>query len=100
VIIYCPKLKFLQARYLLDETRLKAFYAGLDLAEIKDHVCSMERICKGDKDAGPIGKLDIASRFRWLTAIRSTVVQTSRVHPGFCEDASVMLEKLFDQLVV
>jgi hypothetical protein len=100
VIIYCPKLKFLQARYLLDEIRLKAFYAGLDLAEIKEHVCSMERICKGDKDAGPIGKLDIASRFRWLTAIRSTVVQTSRVHPGFCEDASVMLEKLFDQLVV
>ena len=43
--------------------------------------------------------LDIASRFRWLTATRSTVVQTSKVHPGFCIDALETLEKLFEQLV-
>jgi hypothetical protein len=100
VILYCAKLKFLQARYLLDETRLKAFSAELDTAELKEHICSMERICQGDKDAGPIGKLDMASRFRWLTATRSTVVQTSKVHPGFCDDASETLEKLFGQLVI
>ena len=27
VILYCAKQKFLQAKYLLDETRLQAFYA-------------------------------------------------------------------------
>src|ERR1700743_1737133 len=99
VIVYCPKLKFLEARYQLDETRLQGFYAGLDIAEVKEHICSMERICKADKDSGPIGKLEMASRFRCLTAARSTVVQTSKVHPGFCDDAAVMLEKLFAQLV-
>jgi hypothetical protein len=99
VIMYCAKLKFLQARYLLDETRLTAFYKELDVAEVKEHLCSMERICTGDEHAGPIGRLDMASRFRWLTAVRSTVVQTSKVHPGFCEDASLTLEKLFEQLV-
>jgi hypothetical protein len=60
----------------------------------------MERVCQGDKEAGPIGKMDMASRFRWLTATRSTVVQTSKVHPGFCVDAAETLEKLFVQLVV
>jgi hypothetical protein len=100
VILYCAKQQFLQAKYLLDEPRLKAFYNDLDIAELKEHVCSIERICTGSKDAGPIGKLDMASRFRWLTATRSTVVQTSKVHPGFCIDAMETLEKLFAQLVV
>jgi len=99
VIVFCAKQKFLQARYLLDEKRLACFSSDLDLAELKEHICSMERICLGDKDAGPIGKLDIASRFRWLTATRSTIVQTSKVHPGFCGDALETLEKLFGQLV-
>jgi hypothetical protein len=99
VIVFCAKQKFLQAKYLLDEKRLACFSTDLDLAELKEHICSMERICLGDKDAGPIGKLDIASRFRWLTATRSTIVQTSKVHPGFCADASETLERLFGQLV-
>jgi len=99
VMLYCAKLKFLQARYLLDQDRLTAFSKEIDLAELKDHVCAFERICIGDKDAGPIGKLDMASRFRWLTAARSTVLQTSKVHPGFCDDAGETLEKLFEQLV-
>jgi hypothetical protein len=99
VMVYCAKLKFLQARYLLDPDRLKSFSKDLDLAEVKEHVCAFERICLGENDAGPIAKLDMASRFRWLTAARSTVLQTSKVHPGFCDDAGETLEKLFEQLV-
>jgi hypothetical protein len=100
VIIYCAKLKFLQAKYMLDETRLTAFTNDLELADLREHVCAFERICLGEKDAGPIGKLDMASRFRWLTAARSTILQTSKVHPGFCDDAGETLEKLFGQLVM
>src|SRR3978361_2106538 len=99
VILYCQKEKFLQTRYLLDEKRLQCFSGYIDIAEVKEHLCSFERICKGDADAGPIGKLDMASRFRWLTATRSTVVQASKVHPGFCRDALETLNRIFEQLV-
>jgi hypothetical protein len=99
VILYCAGQKFLQTKYLLDEARLLAFSADLDIIDLKEHLCSFERISTGDKAAGPIGKLDIASRFRWLTATRSTILQTSKVHPGFCEDAAETLEKLYCQLV-
>jgi hypothetical protein len=99
VVLYCAKKKFLQAKYVLDEARLLAFCSEIDIDELKQHLCSFERICKGDKDGGPIGTLDIASRFRWLTATRSTVVQASKVHPGFCEDAGETLNKIFEQLV-
>jgi hypothetical protein len=100
VIVYCARQKFLQARYLINPARLNALCAELDIAELTEHVCSFERISQGSKEAGPIGKLDMASRFRWLTATRSTIVQTSKVHPGFCEDASATLDRLFEQLVV
>jgi hypothetical protein len=100
VILYCAGQKFLQTKYLLDEARLLSFSADLDIIDLKEHLCSFERISTGDKAAGPIGKLDIASRFRWLTATRSTILQTSKVHPGFCEDAGETLEKLYCQLVV
>jgi len=40
------------------------------------------------------------SRFRWLTATRSTILQTSKVHPGLCVDAEETLNKLYSELVV
>jgi hypothetical protein len=99
VILYCAKLKFLQAKYELNEGRLAAFSKMIAIEEVREHICSFERICLADKDSGPIGKLDMASRFRWLTAARSTVLQTSKVHPGFCTDPKETLDRLFEQLV-
>jgi len=100
VVLYCAKLKFLQMSFNVDETRLAAFAPALNIAEVKEYLCAFQRICKGGAEGGEIGKLPIAERFRWLTATRSTVVQTSKVHPGFCDDAAVMLERLYRQLVL
>jgi len=100
VVLYCAKQKFLQASILLDEDRLRTFCKKADINELREYLHAFERICKGGNDAGPIGKLPIAERFRWLTATRSTVVQTSKVHPGLCTDAAEMLAKLFEQLVL
>ena len=100
VIVYCAKQKFLQALFTLNEERLRAFCTQTDIDELKEHLNSYNNICKGNKDAGPISLLDIASRFRWLTATRSTVVQSSKVHPGLCDDAMETLTKLHAQLVL
>ena len=100
VVLYCAKQKFLQMEFNLDETRLAAFSPALNIAEVKEYLCAFQRICKGGFDGGEIGKLPIAERFRWLTATRSTVVQTSKVHPGFCVDAGEMLARLYAQLVL
>ena len=99
VILYCAKQRFLQARYCLDEPRIRMLCPGADLALIAENLESLRRISLGDKDAGPIAALDLPSRFRWLTAMRSTVVQTSRPHPGLCSDAAEKLDQLFEALV-
>jgi Protein of unknown function (DUF3037). len=100
VILYSRDKQFLKMLYKLDNARISCFSDKTDLQELEQHLQSIERICKGGKDSGPIGQLDMASRFRWLTAKRSTVVQTSSVHPGFCEDPDKALEKLFQNLVL
>ncbi|MDQ2719192.1 MAG: DUF3037 domain-containing protein [Bacteroidota bacterium] len=100
VIVYCAKLKFLKAIYRLNEHRIKTFCLETDIEELEDHLKTFEHICQGNKDSGPIGKLPMAERFRWLTATRSTIVQTSKVHPGFTIDAEKTLARLFDQLVL
>ena len=100
IILYSRQQKFLQCRYQLDENRLRAVCPTIDIAEIAEHLSALERICQGSPEGGPIAKLDAASRFRWLTATRSTVVQTSKVHPGFCSDLPEALKKLQDELVL
>ena len=99
VVLYCAKQKFLKMLFRIDEDRLQIFCSDCNVHDVNEYLSAFERICTGSKDAGHIGILPIAERFRWLTATRSTVVQTSKVHPGFCEDAGEMLEKLFVQLV-
>jgi hypothetical protein len=100
IILYSKQDKFLQCMYSLNEERLRSLSDTIDITEIEQHLQAFERICKGTKDSGPIGQLDIASRFRWLTATRSTVVQTSKVHSGFCENLQEALKKLHTQLVL
>ena len=100
VILYCPKLKFLQCMCAVDKARLCSFSNKVDIDDLKDHLHSYAQICHGSKDGGPIAQLDMPSRFRWLTATRSTVVQSSKVHPGLCIDARETLEKLYAQLVL
>jgi hypothetical protein len=100
VILYCRSKLFLQTIFTLNGSRLLALYPDLDIDEVQRHLHAFEQISVGNKDAGPIAALDIASRFRWLTAKRSTVVQTSVVHPGLCKDAGETLERLHKQLVI
>lgn len=99
VILYCGPQKFLGTRIHIDQTKLKAF-GEVDCDELDHYISAFEKISTGGEGSGPIGTLPIAERFRWLTATRSTIVQTSHVHPGLCLDAREMLDNLFEQLVL
>ncbi|RBL91448.1 DUF3037 domain-containing protein [Chitinophaga flava] len=100
VMLYCKKQKFLQASYHLCETRLRALFPDINIPEVQAYLCAIEKICAGGPQGGPIGMLDLASRFRWLTATRSTIIQTSKTHGGLCTDAAATLQRLHQQLVL
>ncbi len=100
VILYCSSQGFLQTHYHLPQDRLLAFSPTLDLTELEERLGAFTKICAGRQQGGFIGQLPPASRFRWLTATRSTVVQSSPVHPGLCVDPAQTLTRLFADLVL
>ncbi|MBX3239833.1 MAG: DUF3037 domain-containing protein [Chitinophagaceae bacterium] len=100
VILYCKKEKYLKTKFTVNPKRITAFCDKLDIEEIQQHLLSFERIAAGLPDGGPIARLDIASRFRWLTAVRSTVIQSSKVHAGFSRNLDETLERLHGELVI
>ncbi len=100
VILYCAKPPFLQSMFQLNEERMAAFCGKSAIPELGGYLHAFQQICMGGPGSGTIGRLPIAERFRWLTATRSTVLQTSKLHPGLCTDAGEMLKKLFTQLVL
>jgi hypothetical protein len=99
VILYCPSKAFLQTNIEINKERLFAFADDIDFDDLEKNLDAFKLICKGGSEGGPIGKLPLASRFRWLTATRSTIIQTSPVHLGVTAEPQEKLYKLFKQLV-
>ena len=100
IILFCKKEKFIKMYFEVDEKKLHVFYKDVDLEQIALNLRSFKKIAAGDKDGGPIAEMDLASRFRWLTAVRSSVIQTSRPHPGLCTDLEQTAKRLFEELVL
>jgi len=99
VVLYCLAQRFLGALVELDEGRLVALAPEVDLALVRTHLEALPRICAGGTEAGPIGQLPQKERWHWLVAPRSTILQTSPVHSGLCEEPSQALENLMDRMV-
>lgn len=99
VILSCERTGFLDAYIEVDEPRLLALDPTLDLESLRRHLDAIPAICRGGAEAGPIGMLPQRARFHWLTAKRSSIIQTSPVHMGKCGDMPAILEHLMDRMV-
>ena len=99
VILSCQAQDFLAARIELDERRLLALDANADLETVRANLASIPLVCAGGAAAGPIGKLSPRERFHWLVAPRSTIIQTSPVHSGRCQDPAAALDHLVRTMV-
>jgi len=86
VIVFCLEHKFLEARVVVDEARLKALWPEIDVDLVRRHLEAIPKIAAGDISAGPIARLSLRERFHWLVSPRSTIIQVSPVHTGLCEE--------------
>jgi hypothetical protein len=99
VILFARTLDFLQARLELNEERLRALDPDLDLALVGRHLQTFLAVCAGAPEGGPLATLPPSERFHWLTAPRSTIIQTSPVHVGTTADPQAEVESLLDSFV-
>jgi len=100
VILFSKNKKFLGMKYHINQKRFEAFSKEMELEALNDYLKAWELICEGEPSGGTIGKLELSDRFRWLTATRSTIIQSSKTHPGLCHDPKEELEAIFEKYVL
>jgi len=100
IIVFCKKEQYIKVLYKIDVAKLELFSDELDYEQLEENLQAFVKIAQGAKDGGPIAAFDVPSRFRWMTAVRSSVIQTSRPHPGLCNNLEEISERLFSELVL
>lgn len=76
LLMMCKRRRWIHCELHLDESRLRALDPGLDLPSLRRQLSMFEM-----KDI-PFPGLPVEERYRWLTAAKSAVIQTSPSHPG------------------
>ncbi len=99
LVMFSKREKFIRMEFFLCPDKFRLMHSRLDYEDIIKNLEIFKKIAGGERDGGPIASLEIPERFRWLTAVRSSAVQTSRPHPGKSKDLEKTFGKLFEELV-
>ena len=99
VVLYCQRAEFLRARCQVDADRLLALDPEVDVAAVRSALAAVEAVCAGAEAAGAAGLAPMGTRFGFVKAPRSTVVQPGPVHGGTTDDPGQQLDHLLDRLV-
>lgn len=100
LLLFCKQKKYLRIAHQIPTEKIKLLCPDFDIEQLKMNLTSFTKISTGKADAGPIGTFETAERFRWLTAVRSSSIQTSRPHPGFSTNLDETFQKLYAELVL
>ena len=99
LVMFSKREKYIRVQFYLCPDKFNLMHSKLDFEEVQKNLENFQNVAHGEKDGGPIALLEIPERFRWLTALRSAVVQTSRPHPGKSKDLNATFDRLFEELV-
>lgn len=100
LILFSKEEKYIRLKYHLCTEKFKLMCADVEYEEVINSLDTFKNIAEGDTDYKPISLMDIPERFRWLTAVRSTIIQTSPTHAGKTDDLDKTFDRLFNELVV
>ncbi|WP_159024253.1 DUF3037 domain-containing protein [Formosa sp. L2A11] len=100
IILFSKQSKFITVLHQIPTEKIKLFSEDFDTDQLELNMTAFATIANGACKKSPIALMDIPSRFRWLTAIRSSAIQTSRPHPGMCHDLEKTSQRLFKELVL
>jgi hypothetical protein len=112
VVLHCPGEDYLDVRSAMNADRIRALCAEVDLAAVQAALDAVERVCSGEAHAGfGVGmrataygsraeRDDASTRFGFLKAPKSTVLQPGPVHGGVTADPARTLEHLLEALVL
>lgn len=98
LVMMCKRRRWVRVGVNVDRGRILAFAPWADVEALERQLDAFGRVAEGCP--GVIGELEAHERFRWLTAVRSACLTTSRPHPGLSADLNGTFERLFADLVL
>lgn len=100
LILFSKRKRYIKFDYHIPEEKIRSFCNEFDLNQLKENLESFAKICSGEKNGGPIAQLEADEKFRWITAVKSSSIQSSRPHPGLSADLDATFDKLYTELVL
>lgn len=100
LIMMCKRRKWIRIVIHIDENKLSAYRCPHTTDEIRAQLDGFIMVCEGSNDGGSLAQLPVEERFRWITAVRSTCLATSRPHPGKTHDLDKEFDHIFESLVL
>lgn len=100
IAMMCKRRRWLKVELHINAERIFAISPDADIDALRRQLQSFADIAAGEKSAGPISQYPVEERFRWITAVKSCVIQTSRPHPGMTADLEYTFDRLFSGLVL
>ena len=99
VVLYCQALDFLDAVWSVDADRLRSLDPRVDVDQVCEALTFVAGVCAGDERGGAAAEQPLGTRFGFLRAPRSTVLQPGPVHGGVTADPARELERLLERFV-
>ncbi len=100
LVLFSKREKYIRAQFAVCPRKFESMKTAIDVEDVVANLENFRQVAEGNKKGGPIAELDIPERFRWLTARRSSIIQTSRPHPGKTNNLDETFEKLYRELVL
>ena len=99
VVLYCQDADFLGSAADVSDSRLAVLAPTLEAGSVRSALEAVDAVCRGDGASGAAGQAPLGTRFGFLSAPRSTVVQPGPIHGGLTLDPPAELEHLLGRLV-
>ena len=99
VVLYCQDADFLGSAAEVSDSRLAVLAPALEAGSVRSALEAVDAVCRGDGSSGAAGQAPLGTRFGFLSAPRSTVVQPGPIHGGLTLDPPAELDRLLERLV-
>lgn len=99
VVLHCRGLEFLDVAWHVDRPRLQAFAPQLPCDRVEQALTFVEGVAAATPAGGEAARQPMSTRFGFLKAPRSTVLQPGPVHSGTTTDPAATLTALLSTLV-
>ncbi len=100
LILFSKRKRYIRFAYHIHEQKIRGFCQEFDIEQLQQNLESFAKICAGDSQSGPIATLEADEKFRWITAVKSSSIQSSRPHAGFSDNLDATFDKLYKELVL